>query len=345
MEKILVVETGGTFATESLEGIRSLNKKGVGIYDKEPIKERKEKYNIEFEVIRPLYTLSENMTFFKENQIIDTLRKVDFSKYIGIILTHGTDTMAYTANTLSMLFSNKSIPIVLVGANHPINMEISNGVDNFKSAVDFIVKVKVQGVYVIYKNARCEIQVHLGSRIKQTDQTVDTYNSYRNSLFGYIQDEEFIKTEIAPKLEELNKKKENNYSELKFRISDVLMLIPYVGLRYDLIDISKFDAVILGVYHSGTLNTDNEEAQTSVNTLFKKAKELNIPVFISEVVSNIDVYESTETIEKLDNVHYIYDTSMENLYVKLNLGLPNLNKDELIEYLNKDIFFEKVLKK
>lgn len=345
MEKILVVETGGTFATESLEGIRSLNKKGVGIYDKEPIKERKEKYNIEFEVIRPLYTLSENMTFFKENQIIDTLRKVDFSKYIGIILTHGTDTMAYTANTLSMLFSNKRIPIILVGSNDPIDMENSNGIDNFKSAIDFIAKASVQGVFVIFRDSENVVQVHLGSRIKQMDQTTHSYKSYNNSGFGYITEGEFIRYDKSPEISELNSRKENLYSELKFRISDVLMLIPYVGLRYDLIDISKFDAVILGVYHSGTLNTDNEEAQTSVNTLFKKAKELNIPVFISEVVSNIDVYESTETIEKLDNVHYIYDTSMENLYVKLNLGLPNLNKDELIEYLNTDIFFEKVLKK
>ena len=132
MEKILVIETGGTFATSSVEGVRSLEHEDKTIYDYQIVKERLNRFDYEIEIMRPIYTLSENMTFEKLNMLIEELYKIDFAIYKGVIIIHGTDTMAYTANLLSMLFSNKGVPIVMVSANHPISMKESNGIKDFK---------------------------------------------------------------------------------------------------------------------------------------------------------------------------------------------------------------------
>ncbi|MDO5027657.1 MAG: asparaginase domain-containing protein [Bacillota bacterium] len=343
MDKILVIETGGTFATKSVDGVRSLAIGDADIYSKAEVQGRKAQYGFDFDIIRPIYTLSENMTIKKLNVLIESIRTMNLDVYKGVIITHGTDTMAYSANVLSMLFATKGLPLVLVSSNHPIDMDISNGTINFVSAIDFIYTSKVQGVFVVYKDERGEIQVHLGSRVKQMDQSLDGYKRYKNQEFGQIKDGKFVLSDKIHSVEELNKKKPL-YDDLFLARKNILMLIPYVGLRYDLICLDNIDGIILGVYHSGTLNTDVNDQGACVNTIFKKALEKNIPVFISEVESDFDKYESSTALEKLENVHYIYDTSMENLHAKVLLGMSKYEGQDLLDYLNTNVFFEKLEK-
>ena len=59
-----------------------------------------------FEVVTVLNTLSENMTIPKWNELLRFLKKCDFSQYRGIVIAHGTDTMAYTAAALSYMVQN-----------------------------------------------------------------------------------------------------------------------------------------------------------------------------------------------------------------------------------------------
>ena len=41
--------------------------------------------------------------------------------YDGIVVTHGTDTMAYTASVLSFMLKNLPIPVVFTGSQLPLN--------------------------------------------------------------------------------------------------------------------------------------------------------------------------------------------------------------------------------
>ena len=46
----------------------------------------------------------------------------NYENYDGFVLSHGTDTMAYTAAALSYLIQNSPKPISLTGAQKPIDM-------------------------------------------------------------------------------------------------------------------------------------------------------------------------------------------------------------------------------
>lgn len=340
MKKVLVMETGGTFATESSDGVRSLAKKS-GIYEYKEVLEKKEKYGFEFEIERPIFTLSENMTFDKQRKIIKAIESKDLSKYAGVIVTHGTDTMAFTSNLLSLYFNDIDTPIVVVGANHPITMEKSNGRVNFLGAIDLIFTEGVRGTFVVYKKNAIDlkdVEIHLGSRMKQMDQIRDGYDSYRGHIYGRVENN---KVEVFDGVD-FSKKSNYKFDIDKIEEPNILKLYSYVGLNYEKIDLDSYDAVVVETYHSGTVNTDDSEPEFSINTLFKRAEELNIPAFITEVSSSEETYESSENLVKVDNLKIVYDNSVENTYVKLQLGLKTFNKEELYKFLDDSVFFEKV---
>ena len=54
--------------------------------------------------------------------------------HTGVVVLHGTDTMAYTAAALSFLLEGLDIPIVLTGAQRPITAIRSDGRENLVTA-------------------------------------------------------------------------------------------------------------------------------------------------------------------------------------------------------------------
>ena len=54
----------------------------------------------------------------------------NYEQYDGFVITHGTDTMAYTAAALSQMLHNCQKPVVLTGAQLPIQAEGSDAPDN-----------------------------------------------------------------------------------------------------------------------------------------------------------------------------------------------------------------------
>lgn len=52
----------------------------------------------------------------------------------GIVVSHGTDTMAYTASVLSFMVRGIGIPVVLTGAQLPIEHPLTDGLDNLRTA-------------------------------------------------------------------------------------------------------------------------------------------------------------------------------------------------------------------
>ena len=50
----------------------------------------------------------------------------EYSRFDGFVITHGTDTMAYSAAALSYLIQNSEKPIILTGSQKPISVPITD---------------------------------------------------------------------------------------------------------------------------------------------------------------------------------------------------------------------------
>ena len=74
-----------------------------------------------------------------------TLRK----GYAGVVVTHGTDTMAYTASMLTFMLSGLDVPVVLTGSQLPISNPLSDAPYNLRCALEMAVS-GVPGVFIAF---------------------------------------------------------------------------------------------------------------------------------------------------------------------------------------------------
>ena len=54
--------------------------------------------------------------------------------YDGIVVTHGTDTMAYTASAVTFMLPDIDLPVVFTGSQLPLTNVLSDGPDNLRTA-------------------------------------------------------------------------------------------------------------------------------------------------------------------------------------------------------------------
>lgn len=69
--------------------------------------------------------------------------------YDGIVLTHGTDTMAYTASMLSFMLPGIEIPVVLTGSQLPIFHPLSDAQENLRTAFA-MAQTGIPGVFIAF---------------------------------------------------------------------------------------------------------------------------------------------------------------------------------------------------
>lgn len=127
-KKILLLTTGGTIA--SLPGSQGLEPRRSQVMERE-LSQLRTYYDITVEDVMCLD--SSNIS----PQEWQTLAKTVFARrkgFDGIVISHGTDTMAYTASALTFMLPNVDLPVVFTGSQLPLWDTLSDGPDNLRTA-------------------------------------------------------------------------------------------------------------------------------------------------------------------------------------------------------------------
>lgn len=139
MEKILIVNTGGTFNKKYNALTGNLD---VGQTDKS-LQDIFTKWLCNAEVINVVGKDSLDITQQDRDEILEVLKSHSHTK---IIIIHGTDTMDLTAQFLYDNITNKTI--VLTGAMVPHSIDSTEAVANLASSIGFIQGCNNYGVYI-----------------------------------------------------------------------------------------------------------------------------------------------------------------------------------------------------
>jgi len=99
----------------------------------------------------------------------------------GVVITHGTDTMAYTASILSFMMAGIQKPVILTGAQIPIGDPLSDARGNLRRAVAAALQ-PIRGVYVCFDQKLIQ-----GTRCVKTHTTaIDAFSSINAPPAGYF---------------------------------------------------------------------------------------------------------------------------------------------------------------
>lgn len=349
-KKILVVFTGGTICTTIKNGEMNTDEKALtALVEFYKNSDSFCKNKIIVENGKMFNILSENMTINKWNEIVDYFQEILTNNfdYDGIIVAHGTDTLAYSTSMFALLLKGLSIPIVFVSSNYSIMNEDgtknlqANGVENFKSAVECIYKGIPSGVYATYKNPEDnKMYLHKGDHLIQCVIYDDNFYSRDALDITDLENVEFAteKTEnsIIPII---------NMGEK--RLCDcVLKINPYVGLNYNMYNLGNAKAVLHSTYHSGTscvVRTEKQENynENSILYFIDKCAEKNIPFYYSpsKTGGETNVYASVPFIEnhtvKGKKPYFCYGDTEEMMYCKLlyaySMDLSQVEIEDLLK--------------
>ena len=91
---------------------------------------------------------SEDIRFIHYQLMIKAIKEEIAQGVDGIILTHGTDTLGYSAAALAFAIENSPIPILLVGAQRSSDRGSSDAAMNLICAASFITKTDFSGVAI-----------------------------------------------------------------------------------------------------------------------------------------------------------------------------------------------------
>ncbi len=282
--KILFVFTGGTIGSTVKGDYISTDEGKPYIL----LEEYDKKYGLSFEYdsAEPYTELSENNCGEMIGRLIDTVKeRTENGGYDGVIVTHGTDTIQYSAAALAYTL-NAKVPIMILSANRPVEDPLSNGLANMRAAVEFIANVRTPGVWVPYQNEPDgNIYVHFAARLlgsmafsDKIFSVCDMYYGYFDSGYGFCRNEsaELVADEISPL----------GHGDLAAAAERILFIEPYPGMTYP--DIDGIDYIVHKSYHSGTINTKNY----CPKDFFEKAAQNGTAIFLVGVYDG-QAYEST----------------------------------------------------
>lgn len=289
-----------------------------------------------FHTIQPVELHSENLVPRVWQRIIQAVEDQALAEFDGIIITHGTDTLAFSSAAFSLYWHALNLPVLLVSSDYPLTDNRANGIANFICALEFIRQRQEAGVFVPYQNQHQNMCVHLGTRLATSLPLSSDFISVQHKEYLTFDGHHFkISHPYPPNQPRKCFQLKTNFDK------QVLLIWPYPGLNYDGFDLTGTEAVLHGLYHSGTAPvTMNWGDRHSLIPFIQRCQNEGITVYLAPAIKNNDSYQSTKTLLDL-GAKFIWNTPLEAAYAKLLIAYGSFSdKSAIDEFLDTELAHE-----
>ena len=300
MKKILLIGTGGTIASEMTEGGLTPELTTEQLLSQVPAISG----ICGVECIQLLNLDSTNITPGHWRMMARCVR-THYGEYDGFVITHGTDTMAYTAAALSYLIQGSPKPIVLTGAQKPIGFDSTdskvNLMDAFRCAAE-----DLPGVSIVFNN-----RVILGTRAKKTrSKSFQAFSSINYPYLGILRDGVLLRY-IRPDCGAYPV----FYDALNTRVA-LLKLLP--GMNREAADflLERNDGLIIESFGVGGL-PESGGFYHCVDEALAAGKTIVITTQVENEGSDVGVYHVGHALKNKLGVLEAYDMTTEAVVAKL----------------------------
>lgn len=149
-------------------------------------------------VCQPLHILSEDMRPRDWVVIAQAVRGLVADESVGgVVVLHGTDTMAYTTAALSFLLADLPIPVVLTGSNVASSEDNSDAATNIRDAFS-AASMMPPGVFLCFAGIPgAPSLIHLGTRVRKLRAAGHAFASIGGGPLGEVTDQKVhLKTAV-----------------------------------------------------------------------------------------------------------------------------------------------------
>lgn len=176
MKKLLLLATGGTIASvEGKEGlVPGLSADELLQYFQNPA----QSVAVDCHIL-----MNRDSTNMQPEHWVKMAEAIagNYEQYDGFVITHGTDTLAYTSAALSYMLQGLQKPVVITGSQVPISFKKTDAKKNVSDALRFACE-NVGGIFVVFDG-----RVIVGTRaVKMRTKSYDAFESINYPYVAYI---------------------------------------------------------------------------------------------------------------------------------------------------------------
>ena len=319
MKQILLIATGGTIASRYMAGglEPQMAAKELMAY----VPEVKEFCQVT--AVQPFGLDSTNVC--QEHWLLlAELVEQNYDAYDGFVICHGTDTMAYTAAALSYLIQNNLKPVVITGAQKPIDLEITDARLNLQDSLRFASDDRAHGVNIVFGG-----KVIAGTRAKkERSKSYNAFSSINYPDSAVIQDRRIIFY-----IDDRSRVRERVrfYHGMDSRVF-LLKLIPGMDGRILHRMAEDYDAVIIESFGVGGLPSYGEQNfQDAIDIWCQKGRKVIMATQVTHEGSDMEIYQVGKSIKERFPVVEAFDMTLEATVTKTMWLLGTGAKGEAFE--------------
>ncbi|HHU01909.1 MAG: asparaginase [Christensenellales bacterium] len=251
----------------------------------------------------------------------------------GIVITHGTDTMAYTASALSFMLQGLNIPVVFTGSQLPLNFPYSDAPLNLEEAFSAAVNAAA-GVYIVFHN-----KIIFGTRaVKMRTLSFDAFDSINAPPVGYFDAEGIHLSEFPPSPTlSLPKDTMLNINSKVF----LLKLMPGTDIEiFNHIKNAGYKGLVLEAFGLGGLHYIRRNLIDALKDLSDSGIITLVTTQCIYEKSDFSVYEVGHGILNSKNIYGAHDMTTEAAVTKLMWILGD--KEKRLPYINLSLSHEMI---
>ena len=326
MKKVLILGTGGTIASK---------KHNLGLRPELEIDELIKLINIpegicSLEGMNIMNIDSTNMTPDKWFVIANHIKE-HYQKFDGFVITHGTDTMAYTAAALTYIFHNLNKPVIITGSQYPITEFYTDGIQNLTEAVYFAME-SIAGVFICFDG-------DLIAGTRATKIKTKSYDAFESVNFPVVANIKHHKVIYDARVkDQFPQKENNNHLLIRTKYNDrilVLKLIP--GMHTDIFDFIKehYKGVIIESFGLGGIPDTEQGIARKINELIEAGIIVVLTTQCMEEGVEYGIYEVGSLLPR-NKIIIAGDFNTETLVAKTMIAMGSFDTIEKIkDYIEK----------
>ncbi len=287
--------------------------------------------------------MSEDITFKHYSKIASAIKKEVKKGTRGIIVTHGTDTLHYTAAALSFMFKELPVPVLLVGSQRSSDRPSSDAGLNLTCAVRFIAQTDFAGVAICMHSSSSDSKCSIipGTRARKMHSSRrDAFKAINSRPVAEI---DFNSGKIVfnskDYLKRSNSKKCNALDKFEPRVAILKARPNMFPEEFDFYRKNKFNGLILeatGIGHMPINTKENEENRKALKKLIDSGCIVGVTTQCIYGRVHETIYTNTRNLKALGTI-FLEDMTSETAFIKLAWLLGNFDKKRATELMSENL--------